>query len=134
GRRRRRGRRLLRDRHRVEGSPLPRALHRDPDRASRRSLRSARRRSARHVMARHIVPGHVMPALVFFALAGLAPLVVRDAFLLDGLVLILLWGTARAGWHVWGGYAGHISLALSVFFGLGAYGQAIPGMTWNVSP
>ena len=30
------------------------------------------------------------PAVVFFVLAALGPVVVRDPFLLDGLVLILL--------------------------------------------
>ena len=77
---------------------------------------------------------HVIPALAFFALAGLAPLVVRDAYLLDGLVLILLWGTAAAAWNVAGGYAGQISLGHSVFFGLGAYGAALLGTKWDLSP
>jgi branched-chain amino acid transport system permease protein len=74
------------------------------------------------------------PAIAFFALAGLAPLVVRDAFLLDGLVLILLWGAAAAAWNVAGGYAGQISLGHSAFFGLGAYGAALLGTKWGISP
>ena len=36
------------------------------------------------------------PAIAFFVVAGLAPLAVKDAFLLDGLVLILVWGAAAA--------------------------------------
>jgi hypothetical protein len=39
-------------------------------------------------------------AVVFFAVAGLVPLVMRDAFFLDSLVLILLWGAAAAAWNV----------------------------------
>ena len=77
---------------------------------------------------------HLVPPVVFFALAGLTPLVVRDAFFLDGLVLILLWGTAAAAWNVAGGYAGQISLGHSVFFGLGAYGAALLGTKWGLSP
>ena len=50
------------------------------------------------------------PAVVFFALAALGPVVVRDPFLLDGLVLILLWGASAAAWNVAGGYAGQVSL------------------------
>lgn len=76
----------------------------------------------------------IAPAAVFFALAGLAPLVVRDAFLLDGLVLILLWGTAGAAWNIAGGYAGQVSLGHSVFFGLGAYAAALCGTRWGLSP
>jgi branched-chain amino acid transport system permease protein len=76
----------------------------------------------------------VAPAAVFFAAAGLAPLVVRDAFLLDGLILILLWGTSAAAWNVAGGYAGQVSLGHSAFFGLGAYGAALLTTRWELSP
>jgi branched-chain amino acid transport system permease protein len=76
----------------------------------------------------------IAPAAVLFALAGLAPLVVRDAFLLDSLVLILIWGAAAGAWNVAGGYAGQISLGHSAFFGLGAYGAALLVTRWQVSP
>jgi branched-chain amino acid transport system permease protein len=76
----------------------------------------------------------VAPAAVFFAAAGLAPLVVRDAFFLDSLVLILIWGTSAAAWNVAGGYAGQISLGHSAFFGLGAYAAALLGTRWGLSP
>jgi branched-chain amino acid transport system permease protein len=74
------------------------------------------------------------PAVVFFALAAVAPLVVRDAFLLDSLVLILVWGTTAAAWNVAGGYAGQISLGHSAFFGLGAYAAALLTTRWTISP
>jgi branched-chain amino acid transport system permease protein len=76
----------------------------------------------------------IAPGIVFFAAAGLAPVVVRDAFLLDGLVLILVWGSAAAAWNVAGGYAGQISLGHSAFFGLGAYAAALLVTRWEVSP
>jgi branched-chain amino acid transport system permease protein len=73
-------------------------------------------------------------AIAFFAAAGLAPLVVDDAFLLDSLVLILVWGAAAGAWNIAGGYAGQISLGHSAFFGLGAYAAALCGARWNISP
>ena len=76
----------------------------------------------------------VAPAAVFFACVGLAPLVVGDAFLLDSLVLILIWGTSAAAWNVAGGYAGQISLGHSAFFGLGAYAAALLATRWELSP
>jgi branched-chain amino acid transport system permease protein len=76
----------------------------------------------------------VAPAAVFFGLAAGAPLVVRDAFLLDSLVLILIWGTSAAAWNVAGGYAGQISLGHSAFFGIGAYAAALLVTRWSVSP
>jgi len=74
------------------------------------------------------------PAAVFFALAAVSPLVVRDAFFLDSLVLILIWGTTAAAWNVAGGYAGQISLGHSAFFGLGAYAAGLLGTRWELSP
>ena len=76
----------------------------------------------------------VLPAVAFFAVAGLLPLVMRDAFFLDSLVLILMWGAAAAAWNVAGGYAGQVSLGHSAFFGLGAYAAAVLGTRWGVSP
>ena len=76
----------------------------------------------------------VRAAAVFFVCVGLAPLVVRDAFLLDSLVLILIWGTSAAAWNVAGGYAGQISLGHSAFFGIGAYAAALLVTRWSLSP
>ncbi len=78
--------------------------------------------------------GGTAGAVAFFALAALAPVVVRDAYLLDGLVLILLWGSVAAAWNVAGGYAGQVSLGHSAFFGLGAYSAALLGTRWGLSP
>jgi branched-chain amino acid transport system permease protein len=80
------------------------------------------------------VKGGARPALVLGALVALVPLVVRDAFLLDGLILVLLWGAAAAAWNVAGGYAGQVSLGHSAFFGLGAYSVALLGTRWGLSP
>jgi branched-chain amino acid transport system permease protein len=74
------------------------------------------------------------PAVAFFAAAAFGPLVVRDAFLLDGLILILMWGASAAAWNVAGGYAGQVSLGHAAFFGLGAYSAALLGTRWDVSP
>ncbi|HXJ80574.1 MAG TPA: branched-chain amino acid ABC transporter permease [Candidatus Methylomirabilis sp.] len=74
------------------------------------------------------------PAIVAGLLVAISPVVVRDAFLLDGLILILLWGAAAAAWNVAGGYAGQVSLGHSAFFGLGAYAVALLGTKWGTSP
>lgn len=74
------------------------------------------------------------PAAAFFALAGLLPLVMTDAFLLDSLVLILIWGASAAAWNIAGGYAGQISLGHAAFFGIGAYAAGLCGARFGVSP
>src|SRR5256885_6281331 len=64
-------------------------------------------------------------AVVFFGLAALTPILVRDAYFLDSLVLILLWGALSAAWNVAGGYAGQVSIGHASFFGIGAYAAAL---------
>jgi branched-chain amino acid transport system permease protein len=64
-------------------------------------------------------------ATIFFGLAALTPIVVRDAYFLDSLVLILLWGALSAAWNVAGGYAGQVSIGHASFFGIGAYAAAL---------
>jgi branched-chain amino acid transport system permease protein len=73
-------------------------------------------------------------ALGFFAAAALVPVVVRDAFLLDSLVLILMWGAVSAAWNLAGGYAGQVSLGHSAFFGIGAYAAALLATRFGQSP
>lgn len=85
-------------------------------------------RGLRPILRRHA------GALVVFGVAALAPLAVRDAFLLDAVVLILLWGALAAAWNVAGGYAGQVSLGHAAFFGLGAYAAALLGTRWGLSP
>jgi len=79
-------------------------------------------------MSRHALP------IVIFGGSALAPLVIRDGFLLDSLVLILLWGAASGAWNVAGGYAGQTSLGHSAFFGIGAYSTALIATRLNGSP
>ncbi|HXG05086.1 MAG TPA: branched-chain amino acid ABC transporter permease [Candidatus Binatia bacterium] len=74
------------------------------------------------------------PALLLFGVAAAAPLVVHDAFLLDGLILILLWGALSAAWNVASGYAGQVSLGHSAFFGIGAYAAALLSARFDQSP
>ena len=82
----------------------------------------------RGVLARH------WGALVLFGLTALTPLVVKDAFFLDSLVLILIWGALSAAWNLAGGYAGQVSLGHSAFFGIGAYSAALLATRWQQSP
>jgi len=64
-------------------------------------------------------------AIVLFTAAAVTPLVVRDTFVLDSVILILLWGALSAAWNVAGGYAGQVSLGHAAFFGIGAYTSAL---------
>ena len=73
-------------------------------------------------------------AVIFFGLAALTPVVVRDAYFLDTLILILLWGALSSAWNVAGGYAGQVSIGHASFFGIGAYAAALVGTRWHQTP
>jgi branched-chain amino acid transport system permease protein len=74
------------------------------------------------------------PALVLFGLAAVIPLVVRDAYFLDAVILILMWGALSAAWNVAAGYAGQASLGHAAFFGIGAYAAALVTTKFDRSP
>jgi branched-chain amino acid transport system permease protein len=82
---------------------------------------------------RRIAPAR-WAALLLFAAAALTPLVVHDSFILDSVILILLWGALSAGWNIAGGYAGQVSLGHAAFFGIGAYAAALMGARYQQSP
>jgi branched-chain amino acid transport system permease protein len=73
-------------------------------------------------------------ALVLFGLAALIPLLVRDAYFLDAVILILMWGALSAAWNVAAGYAGQASLGHAAFFGIGAYAAALVTTKFDRSP
>jgi branched-chain amino acid transport system permease protein len=73
-------------------------------------------------------------AVLLFTAIALIPVFVRDSFLLDSVVLILLWGSLSAAWNVAAGYAGQVSLGHSAFFGLGAYSAALMSARFQKSP
>jgi len=74
------------------------------------------------------------PAVAIFGAAGVAPIVTRDGFFLDSIVLILLWGSLSAAWNVAGGYAGQVSIGHASFFGIGAYSAALVTTRFQQSP
>jgi len=73
-------------------------------------------------------------AAALFTVAALVPAVVRDSFILDSLILILLWGALSSAWNVAGGYAGQVSLGHAAFFGVGAYAAALTSARYHHSP
>ena len=59
-------------------------------------------------------------ALVAAAVAAL-PLVVRDVYAQNIIVLTLMYAALSQSWNILGGYCGQISLGHALYFGVGAY-------------
>lgn len=70
----------------------------------------------------------------FAVLAGLVPLLVKDAYLLHVATLILLYAYLGCAWNLLGGFAGQLSLGHAVFFGFGAYVSTLLQLERGVNP
>ena len=59
--------------------------------------------------------------LLLWGSLALVPLIIKNDFYLDALIMMMLWAAVAGAWNIGGGYAGLISLGHSAFFGIGAY-------------
>ena len=71
-------------------------------------------------------------AAVLFAIV--LPLLIRNDFYLDGLILIFLWGAFAGAWNILAGYAGMMSLGHNAFFGIGAYTSTLLLLHFGLTP
>ena len=62
------------------------------------------------------------------------PLVVRNEFYLDLLVMIFFWATLAGAWNLLGGFAGQISIGHTAYFGIGAYTSTLLFLNYSLSP
>lgn len=84
-----------------------------------------------HVKRRHRQLG--LAAIVAIVVAIL-PLLVRDIYLQNILVLTLLYAALSQSWNILGGYCGQISLGHAIYFGLGAYVSTLMFVKLGISP
>ena len=67
-------------------------------------------------------------------LLGVLPLLIRNDFYLDGLILIFIWGAFAGAWNILAGYAGMVSLGHNAFFGIGAYTSTLLLLHFGLTP
>ena len=75
----------------------------------------------------------VIAAVLIVAVLLLARLV-SDVYLLNILVLTLLYAAASQAWNILGGYCGQISLGHALYFGVGAYAVSVLFVDFGISP
>jgi branched-chain amino acid transport system permease protein len=71
---------------------------------------------------------------VLLAALSALPLVVRDQYALNTLILILYYAYLAQAWNIVGGYAGQLSLGHAAYFGIGAYTSTLLFVHGGVSP
>lgn len=65
---------------------------------------------------------------------AILPLLIKNDFYLDGLILIFIWGAFAGAWNILAGYAGVVSLGHNAFFGIGAYTSTLLLLHFGLSP
>lgn len=73
-------------------------------------------------------------AALFTALALIAPLLIKDVYVQNIMVLTLMYAALSQSWNILGGYCGQISLGHALYFGLGAYTTALLFTKFGVLP
>jgi branched-chain amino acid transport system permease protein len=68
------------------------------------------------------------------AAAACAPLLVKDVYVQNIMVLTLMYAALSQAWNILGGYCGQISLGHALYFGLGAYTTALLFTKFGVLP
>lgn len=76
----------------------------------------------------------LMTAAVVFAATATLPLLVSDVYVLNVLVLTLLFAALSQSWNILGGYCGQISLGHSLYFGIGAYATSVLFLKFGIIP
>ena len=78
---------------------------------------------------RQLIVGAVIAVLI-----AAIPFGVKDVYLLNVVVLTLLYAAMAQSWNILGGYCGQISLGHALYFGLGAYATTLLWVNNGVTP
>jgi branched-chain amino acid transport system permease protein len=105
-------------------TPAPRVVAADPRALEETVL-------ARHDRARNRT---LAIAAVLFAAIACLPLVVRDVYTLNVLILVLMFAGVSQAWNILGGYCGQISLGHALYFGIGAYATSVVYVRYGITP
>lgn len=73
-------------------------------------------------------------AALLAAAAACAPLLVKDVYVQNIMILTLMYAALSQAWNILGGYCGQISLGHALYFGLGAYTTALLFTKFGVLP
>ncbi len=71
---------------------------------------------------------------VIALIVAVLPLVVKDVYLQNIMILTLMYAALSQSWNILGGYCGQISLGHAIYFGIGAYTSTILFTRLGVSP
>jgi branched-chain amino acid transport system permease protein len=71
---------------------------------------------------------------LFALLVACVPVVTSSGVVLNFVMMVLYGALMAQAWNLLGGYGGQFSFGHALFFGTGAYVQAIAQMQWGLNP
>jgi branched-chain amino acid transport system permease protein len=71
---------------------------------------------------------------IFFVVVALIPQITSSGVVLNFVMMVLYAALMAQAWNILGGFGGQFSFGHALFFGTGAYMQAIAQMQWGLSP
>lgn len=69
-----------------------------------------------------------------FAIIAFVPRLVTDVYMMNVLILTLLFAALSQSWNLLGGYCGQVSLGHALYFGIGAYATSILYVKFGITP
>ncbi|MEY2683493.1 MAG: hypothetical protein RJA09_637 [Pseudomonadota bacterium] len=76
----------------------------------------------------------VLPVVVFALVVAAIPLFTQSGVWLNFVMMALYAGLLAQAWNLLGGFGGQFSFGHALFFGFGAYTQAIAQLQWGLNP
>lgn len=76
----------------------------------------------------------LLTAIAVFAVIALVPRLVTDVYMMNVLILTLLFAALSQSWNLLGGYCGQVSLGHALYFGIGAYATSILYVKFGITP
>ncbi len=76
----------------------------------------------------------LITACAIFAALVFTPTLIADVYVMNVLILTLMFAALSQSWNILGGYCGQISLGHALYFGIGAYATSILFVKFGVTP
>ena len=76
----------------------------------------------------------IIAIAVILLVAIVLPLMFSSLFVLNLLILIVIWSILGSGWNIIGGFTGLVSNGHSMFYGFGAYAVGLTLQYWGLTP
>ena len=76
----------------------------------------------------------LVTGIALFLAAALVPRIISDAYLMNVMILTLMYAALSQSWNILSGYCGQVSLGHALYFGIGAYATSLLYVNFGIVP